>query len=754
MADLLAKPDVGLLEHLAEVTRLGAEIARRMGLSEELRMKALLACAFHDTGKATRSFQEHMRAARALEEAKARGAPSEELEHLQHIANRKKAVAYPHALASLPFVLMAEGLLKQRYGWAPQHLEATAAVLTHHSPLSPTLYKGFEKPDYELEALPEALEALWRLLESYDIEGLPPADAFWHSLQPFLATSPAALLEEPLLVGEESQKLRGILRSLSPQSFAQVKAVLHLADWLASAKTKDAGVMFLSAGSQAVHNHVGMLPAPLRAFQRGARDTRSDTLWLRAPTGTGKTEALLLWAGDAERLIYLLPTQATTNAMWRRLQKIYGEERVGLAHGRASYMLRQEADEDLLDARLFGAVFARPVTVATLDQYLLAHLHGRHWEERRSLVRRATLVLDEIHAYEPYTLGLLLEALKRESPGRLALASATLPEPLLELFPRGELVEAEPELWRRCRHRLELREGALLEEGLEEALRFAREGRSVLVVANTIRDAQTFYERLAEAGWERRALLHARFTFRDRQEKEARVSCVESGLIFVATQVVEVSLDISYEVLLTEIAPVDALVQRMGRVNRRGEAPPAPVLVYTSWGEGSRRVYGQEMLSLSREILSGLPSEPTDGELSRATHELYRQVIATPDWQEELRMGQETLAYVQKVLGCYTIDLADEELRERFTTRRGVVSVEVLPAQFVEEAYRLREQGEGWRIPELLVPVPLWWFRVMPEAFRAMFDLGIAQASLPYDAELGLQIPVEGAAFEEGVIVG
>ncbi len=88
--------------------------------------------------------------------------------------------------------------------------------------------------------------------------------------------------------------------------------------------------------------------------------------------------------------------------------------RVGLAHGRASYLLRQEADEDPLDARLFGSVFAKPVTVATLDQYLLAHLHGRHWEERRSLVRRATLVLDEIHAYEPYTLGLLLEALRRE----------------------------------------------------------------------------------------------------------------------------------------------------------------------------------------------------------------------------------------------------------------------------------------------------------------------------------------------------
>lgn len=52
---------------------------------------------------------------------------------------------------------------------------------------------------------------------------------------------------------------------------------------------------------------------------------------------------------------------------------------------------------------------------------------------------------------------------------------------------------------------------------------------------------------------------------------------------------------------------------------------------------------------------------------------------------------------MQCTLGCYTIGLSDEKLRERFATRRGMVSVEVLPAQFLEEAYRLREPSEGWR---------------------------------------------------------
>jgi len=727
MAELLAKPDTSLLDHLADVIALGAKIADRLGLSRELRTKALLACALHDIGKATSDFQDYIR------------------------GRRKKA--YPHALASLPFVLVAEGMLNPKLGLELTRYEATAAVLSHHSPLGPELYKGYEKPEYH-PALQEALRALWERLEGYGADGLPVVDALWEGVQPFLSSSPAALLDElRFRIGKEEHSLRGLLRRLPVADFACVKAVLHLADWLASAKWPDPGPLFLQAGSQAVQAHVAELKRPLRAFQQGAEQTRdAPGLWLRAPTGTGKTEALLLWAGDAERLIYLLPTQATTNAMWRRLQKVYGEARVGLAHGRASYLLRQEADEDPLDARLFGSVFAKPVTVATLDQYLLAHLHGRHWEERRSLVRRATLVLDEIHAYEPYTLGLLLEALRREPPARLALASATLPQPLLELFPRGELVEAEPELWARCRHRLTLREGALLEEGVAGALEFARQGKKVLVVANTVRDAQAFYRKLQEAGWELRELLHARFIFRDRQRKEARVSRPEPGMIFVATQVVEVSLDISYDVLLTEIAPMDALVQRMGRVNRRGELPPAPVFVYTSWTEGSRRLYGEEMLAWSRDILAGLPPEPSDSDLKAATEALYQKVMAGEEWKRELHLGQATLVELQSTLGCYTIDLADEELRERFATRRGMVSVEVLPAQFCEEAYALRDRGEGWRLPELLVPVPIGWLKAFAEKFSQVADLGVIQTTLPYDAQIGLQLPTIGQGTEAVII--
>lgn len=720
MGELLAKPNVSLIQHLEDVTALGDEIARRLGLPEPLRVKALLACAFHDIGKAIQDFQEYIRGARRQ--------------------------AYPHALASLPFILLSEICVGRSYGWNWQHLEATAAVVSHHSPLGPELYKGYETPRYNPD-LPQALQAVLDLLARYGVKGVPLVSGeFLKSIQPWLDNSPAALLDTSLPFGNERRSLRGILQRLPVHDFARVKAVLHLADWLASAKGSQPSVFFLADGGDRIAKHVSVMT--LREFQREAANTQNDVLWLRAPTGTGKTEALLLWAGNSERILYLLPTQVTSNAMWLRLRAIYGDGAVALAHRRAGYVLRREFDEAPLEARLFGSVFARPLTVATLDQYLLAHLQGRHWEERRTLARRATVILDEIHAYEPYTLGLLLEALDRERPARLALASATLPEPLLKFFPAGLLVEAEPDLWKRQRHRLELREGSLLEEGFEAALAFAKSGKSVLVVANTVRDAQAFYHRLRdEAAWPKRELLHARFTYGDRQTKEERVGSPEPGTVFVATQVVEVSLDISYDALVTEIAPVDALVQRMGRVNRRGEQEPAPVVVYRQWSEGFERVYGRELLAWSLEILEGLPNTLTDSDFAQATHALYERVAATEEWRQELEEGRKTLTEVQGILGCYTIDLSDEEMRERFTARRGMVSVEVLPTQFVEEAYRLVETDQGWRLPELMVPVPIHWLR-HKEFFDPIEKLRCFRTNLPYDSECGLQAPGEEAEVD------
>lgn len=727
MDEPLAKPDQGLLEHLQEVAERGQKIAERLGLGEDLKKRVVLACWLHDVGKALRSFQSYIKAVQELERAKVKGAPEHEIDRLRKVAYSRKAWAFPHALAALaPTLVIEEKLLGEPF-------LATAAVISHHSPLTESLYAKRERPPEDPESLLRFLRVLLPIL------GIQ--EKLLRDVQELLQLPPSGILDD-LRIG-----LRGKFRSLTREDFAAVKTVLHLADWTASAG-KDPEALFLSQGGRSIQMYLKEKGFEPHKFQEKAASLTGSSLALQAPTGTGKTEALLLWAGDAERILYLLPTQATVNAMWERLKKVYGEDVVGLAHGRSGYVLRKTygEEEGSLDHRLFGSAFAQPVVVATLDQYLIGHLQGRHWEERLTLSKQAAVILDEIHAYEPFTLGLLKEALESVPPKRLALASATLPSPLHSIFPTEEKIRAEEKFWNRRRYQLVLRDTTIT-EGLSEAVEAARSGKAVLLIVNTVLKAQSLYRFLRKRQGippERLKLLHSRFVFRDRAVKEKQAK-PEPGTLLVATQVVEVSLDISYDLLFTEIAPLDALVQRMGRVNRDGTRPPVPVLIHTAWDKGSAAVYEQELLKRSLDLLERLSVSPTDGELVEVTDSLYREIMPRESYRKELELGRERLQELRDILGCYTLDLSDEKLRAFFTTRRrGGISIDVLPKSLLAEAERLVEAGKRWKLPELLVPVPAYWVsRYWDHWFWPCTDLGVYVTELEYNPEIGVQPPAE-----------
>ena len=718
----LAKPDQGLLDHLRQVAALGKAIADRLELAEDPRKRALLACWLHDVGKALQSFQVYMQAVRRLEEARSRGAPESEIEDLQRSVRQKKNQAYPHALAALvPTLVLEKHLLGEPF-------LATAAVVSHHSPLTESLYGHWERPPEDPENLIAFLEKLRPLLAE---EGFPIPEETLQLMRQFLNFPPAGLLDDTRF------GLRERFQTLPRWDFARVKAVLRLADWLASSGKSGAEEIFLSQGRNILKTYLAQKKFKLYQFQQETEKLAGENLALRAPTGAGKTEALLLWASSAERILYLLPTQATVNAMYTRLKRIFGPQNVGLAHGHASYILRQEKEDNLLWEKLSASVFAKPVTVATLDQFLLAGLQGRHWEEKLALSASAHIILDEIHSYEPYTLGLLAEMLADFPKKSLALASATLPKALLEIFSPEHLIEAEENFFWRKRHHVCLNSSSL-KEALSEIISRARNGKKVLVISNTVREAQEIYRELGQAYDGPLHLFHSRFVFRDRLKKEALLEKPEPGTILVATQVVEVSLDISYDVLFTELAPLDALVQRLGRVNRRGKKPPAEVKIFFTVGEGSKRVYPEGVLEKSLSLLEELPEIPTEKDWVKAVNELYEEISKDEAFLRDFDLGRKTLREVREILGCYTIDLADEELRARFATRRGTPAVEVLPETFLAEAQALQAQKEGWRLVELLVPVPIWWLHAFKDWFYPSKDFGCFVTRLPYSPEEGL----------------
>lgn len=710
--ELLAKPDQTLTTHTQQVIEIARASGERLRISSELMDRIILACLLHDTGKATHAFQQCMRVD----------------QERNHDPSTPLPKTYPHALASF---LLAFALENERYGKQSPKL-AAAAVLSHHSPLHATLYQGVSKsPDWHQEALHQWLK-----------QWLQPPEV--KRLMSLLNKNPSEWLHQEANYPDGSRTLMQQLQRLPVQDFSIVKAVLCLADWLASAGQKQPTTCFLTDGGKTLQQYRKQESFRLYPYQQQAHQRRVEPrLYLHAPTGSGKTEALLLWASEAERILYLLPTQAIVNAMRQRLQRIYGRKVVGIAHARALLELSRDAEEAPLDLRLFSSVFATPITVATLDQYLLAHLHGRHWEIRRTLCRHATVLMDEIHAYEPYTLGLLQAALERDPPARLAVASATLPSLLREILGDAPLLTAGKNFWQQRRHHLSIEHRSPY-DALQEAVCYAARGETVLFVVNIIPLAQQLYQQARQLAQQKThpptvELLHSRFIYRHRRQKEQTIATPTAGTLLITTQIVEVSLDISYQRLYTELAPLDALVQRMGRVNRRGEqSQPAAVHVLLQYDPRAEHLYGTTTLQQTQSLLQQLPDTPTNCELTEATDQLYHQLWKTAEFQQELQQGRQTLQEVQQICGCYTIRLSDEQMRQRFATRRGDLQIEVLPDAFREEAYQLREQKALWRLPELLVPVPYWWLIRFAEQFAVARDLGVPITTLAYNEATGL----------------
>lgn len=346
----------------------------------------------------------------------------------------------------------------------------------------------------------------------------------------------------------------------------------------------------------------------------------------------------LLDAGLADSIVFALPTQATANAMLDRLEKIavllFGEHpNLVLAHGKARFNedfwnLKEAANKSSAqegeEARAQCAAwlsasrkraFLGQIGVCTVDQVLASVLPLKHNFVRQFGVGKSVLIVDEVHAYDCYMYGLLDEVLQnqRASGGSAILLSATLPSAQRQMLlsawkAQGEAKSDAPyPLVSHCtepggitpfelpeHERPKPREVALkilprskclpaeTDELCERMLAAAERGAQVVFICNLVDDAQGLAERLTQTGRVPVELFHARYRFRDRQAKENRVMDYfgkdgkrrGQGRILVATQVVEQSLDLDFDWLLTQLCPVDLLFQRLGRLHRHPRLRP------------------------------------------------------------------------------------------------------------------------------------------------------------------------------------
>ncbi|SNQ60759.1 CRISPR-associated helicase Cas3' [Candidatus Methanoperedens nitratireducens] len=465
-----------------------------------------------------------------------------------------------------------------------------------------------------------------------------------------------------------------------------------------------------------------------------------------APTGSGKTEGAIAWALTNKKsngkILYVLPNQVLTNSIYERLVKYFGEKNVGLLHSSALlYQILNRVDTDEPEQydpnefvpnknekemhRLNKMMF-RPIMVTTVDQLLMTAFNGnKRWSVIMGEVMGGAIIFDEVHAYDGHMLA-LLERVARElrDYSKMLFMSATMPKNLIDFLSKLLGMDGEdhvikdisllqnarneyiPVVDKKGELKLLFDNNKIPKETLNDIEKFIENGKRVAIVCNTVRTSQEIYRQLESN--ENIMCLHSRFIAKDRREKENRLKKDKTKSrheqswpqILVATQVIECGMDIDYDILFTEGAPLEAIIQRAGRVNRERGTDKGRVYVFQQ-DEASKRFYPPEITEKGLKILNAKAksnAELTEEELIKMVEQVYED----KKFENDVRFLNTRRVLDELIYDIGAVqDLPETDLHTRFVTYK---MVEVVPEHFWD---KIKDMNQ-FVIMEHLIKMPLW----------------------------------------------
>ncbi len=695
---LLAKSDgkTTLYQHLSDCAKVASHIVENSPLDSslfEILKRDLLFCAMvHDIGKAAKGFQEVL------------------------VDDSKNWSGKRHEILSSCFASNIKNIKE----------EQLFAILTHHKTiysdlatenertLSNASHQILFKDDSDVPSpVLQGMIDEWLINENEAI-------SIWNQLCIDLDREEWIIAKQPLMknvgIGHEwldrSKKYgqRAFVPKEKRKYASLLRGALISADHLSSAGiTKMPQTPILKE-----HILYGNAEKP-RPFQSKAGNICGDAI-LRAPTGSGKTKASLEWAAFNQnkngRLFYVLPYTASINAMFETLKERYGDQYVGLLHHKnINYLYRMQEDMGFQQDPKLLSQLAReiyyPIKVCTPHQILRSALHGRGWEHSLIEYHNACFIFDEIHAYDPKITGLLFAMIRWLKPlgAKFLFSSATMPAFLQHIINSNlpeipALIEPDPKdekdkvILDLQRHVLRIWDDNIVDHMDDFLQKF--HGKKMLIICNHVSTSQKIYQILLDKIDEGHydigtpTLLHSRFAHKDRAEIENRI-IKEQPDIVVATQVIEVSLNLDYEVCLTEIAPIDALIQRFGRVNRYGHRSPEEVIVFRHQ-YNNHQLYPAEITEKTLDQLEYLQDTVlSEGDFVKAADVVYENGYNDAEYEKFINaLNYPGLQDFDENIIAGTHKNWVEEVIESTDQ-----IVEVLPEKYLEQ-YRILRGNKRW----------------------------------------------------------
>ncbi|MFD1186539.1 CRISPR-associated helicase Cas3' [Pontibacter rugosus] len=477
-----------------------------------------------------------------------------------------------------------------------------------------------------------------------------------------------------------------------------VRSLLQLADTRASRKEAGKQLPTLTKFEYEFPHKQSDGSLSLRPVQQQALACAQQPVSiLRAPTGSGKTDASLLWAkeqvdkGRADRLIIAMPTRFTSNALALNIGESVSD--TGLYHSSAWYSrfgneLKGQDRDNAKEVHKLAQLLATPVSVCTID-HLLMCLTGTKEEHHSTFffLANSCVVIDEADFYDSYiqaNIQVLIKAL-RLLKVPILIMSATVPDSARQFYEITDSIqeaqrEAEP-----IRH-LQFVGEALAEvnahpnddlEDEEISQELSEELQGVfeqmintgqgIVFANTVARGFSFYQFLQKSLASQDVPLifyHSRFTEPDKKYleeklilhlgKDAWKNRSAKG-IAILTQIGEMSINISAPIMYSDVCPWDRLAQRIGRLNRFAESEKGVVFVgspmskgaiypapYGSYNQASNlweatEAFTKTLTAIQKEYAGGTPKLITSGEFVVKVNELYPEPEALMSHAESNR---------------------------------------------------------------------------------------------------------------------